>query len=273
MTRPAALHTAAARFLGPCTIIDAHGPAVARVVTESGDEFIVKQHATRPKHQREVYAYHHWAAALGPAAPELIGVDDQAMVIITSALPGRVYTDDLPASVHRHAGALLRSFHDAEPKRALPWFSGWLHDRATHWRTRAASLLSADETETLSRHLAAIADADIPPGGPCHLDFQPRNWLVNESGHVSLIDFEHARIDLPVRDFVRLRFRIWASRPDLRDAFLDGYGRPLTQAEHELTCHLGAIDALTALARGHETADQELTAVGRATLRQLREQS
>jgi hypothetical protein len=195
------------------------------------------------------------------------------MVMVTSVLPGQVHTNDLPALVHHQAGALLRSFHDAEPPRALPWFRAWLHDRATHWRSRAASFLSADETAAISRHLAAMADTEIPPGGPCHLDFQPRNWLVSVSGDVSLIDFEHARIDLPARDFVRLRFRIWASRPHLRDAFFDGYGRSLTRTEHELICHLGAIDALTALARGHETADPELTAVGHATLQQLQEQT
>jgi hypothetical protein len=58
----------------------------------------------------------------------------------------------------------------------------------------------------------------------------------------------------------------------LRDAFLDGYGRPLTPAEDQLIWHLGALDALTALARGYENADPELTAAGRNTLRQLRDQ-
>lgn len=111
-----------------------------------------------------------------------------------------------------------------------------------------------------------------PAGWPCHLDFQPRNWLIGKPGEVSLIDFEHTRTDLPARDFVRLWFRVWATRPDLREAFLDGYGRPLTQAEDQLIWHLGAIDALTALARGHETANPELTASGHATLRQLQVQ-
>ena len=72
----------------------------------------------------------------------------------------------------------------------------------------------------------------------------------------ALIDFEHARSDLPARDLVRLRFRVWPSRPDLRDAFFDGYGRRLTDAEDELIWHLGALDALTALARGHQTGDR-----------------
>ena len=63
----------------------------------------------------------------------------------------------------------------------------------------------------------------MPPGLPAP------QLADQHAGDVSLIDFEHARINLPARDFVRLRFRIWAARPDLRDAFLDGYGRPLTK--------------------------------------------
>jgi hypothetical protein len=63
-----------------------------------------------------------------------------------------------------------------------------------------------------------------------------------------------------------------AGRPDLQDAFLDGYGRPLSPAEDQLIWHLGALDALTALARGRQNADLELVAVGRDTLRQLREE-
>jgi Ser/Thr protein kinase RdoA (MazF antagonist) len=272
MTSSTALHAVAARLLGPCTVTGVLSPAVARITTESGDELVVKQHATRSKHEREVHAYRRWAGALGSSAPALKAVDDPAMVIITSALPGRVHSGDLPASAHRQAGAVLRRFHDAEPPSELPWFHDWLHDRADHWSGQAATLLSAADAAVIGSHLAALAEAKVPPGGPCHLDFQPRNWLISRSGDVSLIDFEHARINLPARDFVRLRFRIWAARPDLRDAFLDGYGRPLTEDEDQPVWHLGAIDALTVLVRGHETGDPELTASGRATLQQLQEQ-
>jgi hypothetical protein len=154
----------------------------------------------------------------------------------------------------------------------MPGYRDWLRERAAHWASRAAPLLTPDDKAVIRDHLAAIGQADIPSGGPCHLDFQPRNWLVSSPGDVSVIDFEHARIDLPARDLVRLRFRTWPGQPDLRDAFLDGYGRPLSPTEDRLTWHLGALDALTALARGHENTDPELVAVGRNTLRQLREE-
>jgi hypothetical protein len=200
-------------------------------------------------------------------------VDDVAMIIALSALPGvSPGPSHLAPDVYRQAGVLLRRFHQAEPATALPWYRDWLRERAAHWVGRAALLLTPDDTAVIRGHLAALDQSGVPFGGPCHLDFQPRNWLISPVGAVSLIDFEHARIDLPARDLVRLRFRTWPGRPTLRDAFLDGYGRSLTQAEEQLIWHLGALDALTALARGHENADLELIAVSRETLRQLHEE-
>jgi Ser/Thr protein kinase RdoA (MazF antagonist) len=117
----------------------------------------------------------------------------------------------------------------------MPGYRDWLWERAAQWASRAAPLLTPDDKAVIRDHLAAIGQADIPSGGPCHLDFQPRNWLVSSPGDVSVIDFEHARIDLPARDLVRLRFRTWPGHPDLRDAFLDGYGRPLSPTEDRLT--------------------------------------
>ncbi|SRR6266568_2980185 len=73
------------------------------------------------------------------------------------------------------------------------------------------------------------------------------------------------------RDFVRLHFRCWTARPDLRDAFFDGYGRNLTEVDQQAICHCGAIDVLTALVRGRQTGDATMTAHGRQTLRQLQQ--
>lgn len=273
MTGPVGLRQAAARILGPCELIAVLAGKVIRVATESGDEFVVKQHLSRTLHEREVHAYRHWTTALGPSAPVLVAVDDTAMIIATTALPGASpRPSNLTPDVYRHAGALLRRFHKAEPTATMPGYRDWLRERAAHWASRAAPLLTPDDKMVIRDHLAAISQADIPSGGPCHLDFQPRNWLVGSPGGVSVIDFEHARIDLPARDLVRLRFRTWPGRPDLRDAFLEGYGRPLSPTEERLTWHLGALDALTALARGQENTDPELVAVGRNTLRQLREE-
>lgn len=272
MTGPVGLRRAATRLLGPCELIAVLAEKVIRVETVPGDEFVVKQHLNRTLHEREVHAYRHWTTALGLSAPVLVAVDDAAMIIVTSALSGASpRSSDLTPDVYCRAGLLLRRFHEAEPPVTMPGYRDWLRERAAHWASRAAPLLTPDDKTVIRDHLAAIGQADILSGSPCHLDFQPRNWLIGSPGDVSVIDFEHARIDLPARDLVRLRFRTWPGRPDLRDAFLAGYGRPLSSADDRLTWHLGTLDALTALARGHENTDPELVAVGRDTLRQLRE--
>src|SRR5438874_1897717 len=140
MSNPPALREAAARLLGPCDVTAVLAGAVARVATASGEELVVKQHQSRHLHQREVHAYRHWTRALGPSAPRLVAVDDPAMIIVTSPLPGSPASGELTPSVHRQAGALLRRFHDAEPPSDLTWFPGWLRDRASHWASRAATV-------------------------------------------------------------------------------------------------------------------------------------
>jgi Phosphotransferase enzyme family len=273
MTDLASLQHAAARLLGPCELTAVLTRAVIRVETASGEEFVVNQHPNRTQHEREVHAYRHWTTVLGASAPVLAAVDEAAMIIAISAVPGASPgLGDLTPDVYRQVGVLLRRFHQARPSAALPWYGDWPSGRAAHWASRAAPLLTPDDSAVIREHLLAFSHSGILLGGPCHLDFQPRNWLISPAGVVSVIDFEHARTDLPARDLVRLRFRSWPGRSDLRDAFLDGYGRRLRPAEDRLAWHLGALDALTALARGHENDDPALVAAGRDTLHQLREQ-
>jgi hypothetical protein len=261
---------AAARLIGPCEITEALGPAVARISARCGEEYIVKKHADRDKHDREVHAYRYWTPALGPSAPQLVVADAQALTIVTTALDGRPHPGPLTAAAHQRAGTILRRFHDAEPPRPLLGYRDWLRDRAAYWTARATPFMSASDIGTARAHLAAIQQGADPHGVPCHLDFQPRNWLLGPAADLYLVDFEHARADLPLRDLVRLRFRAWPGRPDFKDAFLNGYGRDLTGSDTETLHHLGALDALTAIARGHQNHDTQLIRYGHSTLRQLR---
>jgi hypothetical protein len=261
---------AAARLIGPCEITEALGPAVARISARSGEEYVVKKHAHLNKHDREVHAYRHWTPALGSSAPQLVAADTQALTIVTTALDGRPHPGSLTAAAHHQAGTILRHFHDAEPPRTLPGYRDWLGDRAAYWTARAKPFTSAADLGSASAHLAALQQSADPHGVPCHLDFQPRNWLLGPDADLYLVDFEHARTDLPLRDLVRLRFRAWPGRPDLKDALLNGYGRDLTGSDTETLQHLGALDALTAIARGHQNHDIQLIRYGHSTLRQLR---
>jgi len=275
MTGPLpALRGLAERHLGSCRLMalpggDRPGQRVARFRAADGREYIAKQHSAAEKHRREVHAYRHWAPALGPSAPRLVAVDQATMTVLITALPGQLVEGAGDAASHRQAGGLLRSFHDVEPLRPLDSFQHWLISRIARWREQCLPLLSARERQVIDQHLAMLHGLGAPPGGPCHLDYQPRNWVTDHAGTLRVIDFEHARIDLQARDLVRLYFRCWPSHPGLREAFLDGYGRPLTDQEDRWIRCCGAIDVLTALVRGAQADDAAMTAHGRATLRQL----
>jgi len=83
---------------------------------------------------------------------------------------------------------------------------------------------------------------------PCHRDYCAANWLVSKEGTwAGVTDFEFAHWDVRVADFSRYPDWSWIGRPDLVDAFFEGYGRSLNSAEEQqlLVAHaeyaLGAI--------------------------------
>src|SRR5690606_23215191 len=102
-----------------------------------------------------------------------------------------------------------------------------------------------------------------------HGDYSPRNWLWDAAaGHHSIIDFEESAPGIAVEDLVWLHGAAWPDRPDLRRAFLTGYGRDLTQSEERalllLTVRLGVSYLSTGLAKDDPVlVDRGHTVVGR----------
>ena len=58
---------------------------------------------------------------------------------------------------------------------------------------------------------------------PTHGDWQPRNWLVHR-GEIRAIDFGRFDFRPAATDLCRLAVQQWRGRPELEQAFLDGYG-------------------------------------------------
>lgn len=262
--------------LGPCVVATHpqadHNRHLASVRDERGRGYVAKRHTNQDKHEREVQAYNRWVPVLGELTPQLVATDPDLPAILLTAIPGASASNlGTPgqASVHRQAGRLLRRLHEAEPAKPLPDFAQGLADRVDWWLGRNPGLLTTDEERLVRRHVAALGELPPPIGVPCHLDYQPRNWLVDATGMLRLIDFEHSRIDAVPRDLVRLEFRYWRKRPDLRDAFLEGYGRPLSETEQRTQRYCAAVDVVTCLARGRETGDHLLAAHAQTTLREL----
>lgn len=286
---PPDLHQWVARHItgmDAAAVTDASWPRgdsrVWRVSAHRGEVF-VKLYPSAEKYEREVKGCEHSARALAAdEAPRLLAMNPERPAVILSSLSGRVVRG-LPLEkaeeqhVHRLAGDLLRRWHDtSEPISDLE------HERimasVTAQADEAAMILDrlGDQLSPAEQDLVRDAARDLPglakalPLGYRHGDYSPRNWLWDKApGQHSLIDFEESAPGLTVEDLVWLCGAAWPARPDLRDAFLAGYGRPLSSTEQRalvlLTARLGVSYLNTGLAK----ADTVLIDRGRAVLQHM----
>ncbi|GII34629.1 hypothetical protein Pmi06nite_80710 [Planotetraspora mira] len=72
----------------------------------------------------------------------------------------------------------------------------YLGRRLRAWADRAhtANLISSRQRNELEMCAAAL-DATAMETAICHLDYQPRNWLLGDDGRARILDFEHMRLD------------------------------------------------------------------------------
>lgn len=278
MNRADDLLAMARRHLGPVTALPrldlpAHLQLLA---TNDGQRYILKQHDTPARFHAEAHAYATWVPTLKGHAPSLIHADPGRLALLLTALPGRRATQlprDSPAERHAHhgAGGVLRLLHQAPPGPHLSTnVAAYLAQRMRWWAARAhqAALITPAELRLL--HAWADQTATEPLDTTvCHLDYQPRNWIVQATRQIGVIDFEHTRLDARIRDFSRLEHRHWRRAPHLRTAFFDGYGHPLDPGEQDLLERFGLLEAVTALVLGHETGNPELLAHGRTLIAHL----
>ncbi|MFE6052564.1 aminoglycoside phosphotransferase family protein [Kitasatospora sp. NPDC056446] len=222
---------------------------VWRVATPTGPVF-AKISPSEADHRREVYAYDNVTAAFAEhETPRLLAHDPHLRALLTSPLPGRVVRD-LPLDqaaerrAHELAGHLLRRWH-AHPAPDEQQVRGQVVTAATVQADEAARCLhrTAATLTPGQRALVARVASDLP-GLAAHLplvyrhgDNSPRNWLWHAPpgapGSVGLIDFQMADHGAAVNDLVWLHGALWPNRPDLRSAFLTGYGRDLTDTEQQ----------------------------------------
>ncbi|MFE3861867.1 aminoglycoside phosphotransferase [Streptomyces goshikiensis] len=248
-------------------------PRVVRLVTGDGRHFVAKQHADQGRYAGELHAYRTWGTHLAGHAPKLVGRDDVSRTLLLTSLAGDRADTAAPGSLeeelaHHEAGYVLGTFHRATSMPQGGAVGAALAERLQSWIDQAAhaDLIDTAERNLLKQH-AAVLGSSLMDSAVCHLDYQPRNWLVGDA--FAVCDFEHMRRDARVRDFARLEFRRWQAAPHLRTAFLDGYGRPLTDTERRLLESFGAIEAATALVKGHKEKDLALSAHGRNVLSRL----
>jgi Ser/Thr protein kinase RdoA (MazF antagonist) len=79
---------------------------------------------------------------------------------------------------------------------------------------------------TVERLRALITSWPTPTATlvPTHGDWKPRNWLVDDDGVVSVIDFGRAALRPAMTDLAGLEAQQFRGHPDPERSFLDGYG-------------------------------------------------
>ena len=276
MDRPDEVVAAARRLLGPFEVVadlswkDLGLSLVLEVRTADGRSLIVKSHHDEYRNRFEVAAYERWVPAIADRAPALVAHDDGTVLVVTKLEAGPP-APELPVAVHADAGRVLRRFHGAgEPVVDPDWADQRLANLRAWIERMPEGLIDADDVAFVEREASVLRDLPPPTMVPCHSDYQPRNWRVDDDGRVFVFDFEKARHDWWIHDIQRMWWREWRDRPDLRDAFFEGYGRTLDDTE------LAALRANSA--RGHlvqivwatEHGDRTFAAEGRAQLARLR---
>jgi hypothetical protein len=276
----------ARQVLGPCDLERdyswEHGlSAVLRLRDARGSTWFAKRHRERDRYAAEVTAYRQWVPGLRGHAPRLHAADDLRSVIFLTAIPGEPVpwpagdlcavadTDRLAEqATHREAGVLLRRFHDAQ--LPVPW-GEWGTAKITEFdrlMPLASQLLGKRDLALARAEVETLSGLPCPGQVPCHRDYTPRNWLAAD-GIQYVIDFEHARLDVWLADLARLHLGIWPDRPDLMDAFLAGYGRQLSDADHAILQGVAALTATWLVVKAREIRQPGLEDAFRAALQRL----
>jgi Ser/Thr protein kinase RdoA (MazF antagonist) len=275
----------ARQVLGPCELAEdrtwEHGlSSVLRIRDASGVTWFLKAHRDRERYRAELAAYRHWVPALYDKAPRLRAFDGSLPAIILSAVPGELAswpaaTADGPDAdvsaerlVQHEAGKTLRLLHSAHPGLPCADLAIVKIKEFDSLRPSAAGLLRTRELDYARAQIEALADIPAHLRVPCHHDYTPRNWLV-DNGTLYVIDFEWSGMDLWVADLARLHLGIWADRPDLRMAFLAGYGRELSDADHRALHACAVLTAVWLVVRAHETRQPSFEDASRTALLRL----
>ena len=195
-------------------------------VEHAGERYVVKAADEHDHHlDRELRAHREWLEpwATRGRGPSLVRADGDAKVLVSRFLPG-VLVQGTPAEhepeTYRQAGELLALLH-AQPSTV---------DEDYETRLRDKTLAVLDKPHRIAPDVEArlreeVAAWPTPPSTvvPTHGDWQPRNWLWDD-GVVRVIDLGRADLRPAASDLVRLAAQLWRGRPELEEAFVEGYG-------------------------------------------------
>jgi hypothetical protein len=250
---------------------------VWRVETEHGEALAyLKQHRVPDKWHRERFILARLHEPPAAAVPELVGAEEDGLVLLLRACPGVPATalglaPDDQRSLHEQAGRCRRRL-DAVPVDEgdpLPLPEA-LTRRLRAWLERARPSLPP----ALLERVAAVFDPAPFEGTTrrwCHRDLGPHNWIVepptrDRGPRLHVIDFGQARPDAWLVDVLKLWDDAWARDPALADAFWRGYGRRPDEAEVAQLRQLARLHGLATAAWGDRHGHAGFSRHGRAVL-------
>lgn len=106
--------------------------------------------------------------------------------------------------MYRRAGRLLARFHASAPAVELHGYAESQQGLRT-WVARCrAGVVDEAEVSVVKQFVSGLGTLPSVSGVPCHRDWQPRNWMIDDDGEVRVIDFEHARFAPWTDDLTRL---------------------------------------------------------------------
>ena len=282
--------------VGPCRLVSddqrPHGRSGVYRLRMSSGFCYVKIHEEVIGWEREVHGYEQWAGVFGSSAPEMLAVHPaEPWALLVSELPGQMM-GEVQLSVEQEqqvwyaAGRALANLHDVATGDCFG---------PCHRDGSPAGIHARDASEYVSAGFQRLIDIGVPGGYlsdaelgvvqgaldmvsafagerpvPCHRDYGPDNWLVTDTGVWSgVIDFEFSGWDVRVVDVSRYPNWEWIHRPDLLEAFFEGYGRPLTSVEVLQCLILRCQYALGAIVWGHENAFYGFEEEGRRALKHI----
>ena len=268
-----------------------HESATYRIRAPDG-YFYLKIHQSREHWNNEIHAYEHWTHVFDAFSPRLIEARESVpLALIISEVPGRIVSDsvlpnDVELRVWHSAGAALAALHNLQwgdgfgPCLRDGSFAGDREVNAREYvsrrfgkqieRAKHGGYIDSDELSTIQAAYELIPAFEGERPIPCHRDYCAANWLATESGSLcGVIDFEFAHWDVRVADFSRDPDWNWFLRPDLVNAFFDGYGRTLSPREEQQLLVARAEYALSAIIWGHENSFFGFEREGRESLARL----
>jgi aminoglycoside phosphotransferase (APT) family kinase protein len=260
--------------------------------TPSGGCYL-KTHRDRSHWENEVHAYEHWAPAFGDFAPRLLAVHaEEPLALLIGELPGTVVEEvklspSQAQAVWGAAGRALAGLHNlavgeyfgfcrrdgacagTPVSDARQYVSSKIEEQVEHGLR--GGFLSEDELAVVRDASALLPAFEGERPAPCHRDYCPANWLVSlEGAWTGVIDFEFSGWDVRAADFSRYPNWDWIDRPELAEAFFEGYGHTFTPAEEQQTLLAHIQYALDAVVWGMENSYIGFAADGRKAFKHLR---